>query len=117
MAKEGTPFIDLLDAMSRSTASGELPELKAPFRWIATQPVPKRRGRPRGTGHPKITRHKSLPLSDLDVTKLKRAGLSDEDVKYLYRWVAKGTFVAVAKYFGVTPQAVNKRFHKKFFPR
>jgi hypothetical protein len=48
--------------------------------------------------------------------KLSRAGLSNEDIKYFYRWVEKKTFVAVATDFGVTPQAVQKRFKKKIFP-
>src|SRR5438477_12615932 len=97
MTGKGAPFSHLLDAMSHSSASGELPKLELPFRWIVSQPEPKRRGRPRGTGHPKIKRPPSIPFSDLDRNKLSRMGLTDIEIKYLYRWVDKKTFVAVAK--------------------
>jgi len=116
MTEKGALFTHLLDAMSHSTASGDLPKLGLPIRWNVGQPEPKKRGRPRGTGHPKVKHPPLIPMTDLDRGELKRAGLTDADCKYLYLWFGKKTFVGVAKELGVTPQAVHNRFHRKIFP-
>jgi hypothetical protein len=114
--ERGTPFTHLLGSMSQVAASGDMPALKKPIRWIVGQREPRPRGRPPGTGHPKIKKPLPIPVTELDLSKLKRAGLAENDIGRLYKYMETGTFVAVAKAWGVTPQAMHQRFHEKIFP-
>jgi len=79
----------------------------------------KGRGRPRGTGHPKVKIEDLLGEFGFrlaDITKLRKAGLNDRDLKVLYAYMRKGSQKAAAKEFGTTPQAVNNRFRDRIKP-
>jgi hypothetical protein len=70
-----------------------------------------RRGRPRGTGHPKQTR---LELRADSSQKhfwdtLTRSGLSDKDIKLVQVRLAHKTEVEAAGKLGISPQAVNQK--------
>ena len=49
-----------------------------------------RRGRPRGTGHPKKRIVKECPISGKDIDRLRGAGLDDRDLRIFFgRWTAR----------------------------
>jgi hypothetical protein len=77
------------------------------------------RGRPRGTGHPKVKIEELLDRIGIDLNNLQRlqkAGMTARDIKVLYA-LAKGTTQkGVAEELGVTAQAVNKRLNQRIYP-
>ena len=75
-----------------------------------------RRGRPRGTGHPKkqVLQRLSIPLEKID--RLRRAGFDDKDLRILFgRWENK-TLRLIGQELGISPQAVWKRWKRRIEP-
>jgi len=75
-----------------------------------------RRGRPRGTGHPKRPAP-AFPLDAKNISRLRKAGLDDRDLRILFgRWERK-TFKQIAQAVGnISTQAVWKRWQTRIEP-
>jgi hypothetical protein len=75
-----------------------------------------RRGRPRGTGHPKKATLRQFPLSSARIARLRRAGLDDKDLRILFgRWETR-SFKQLGRHLGISAQAVWKRWTRKIVP-
>jgi hypothetical protein len=76
-----------------------------------------RRGRPRGTGHPKRP-NDPYPLRPKEIKRLRKAGLDDRDLRILFQRSCenKKTFRQIGKELHITTQAVWKRWQKKIVP-
>lgn len=76
-----------------------------------------RRGRPRGTGHPKKPTLQQFPLSSEHIARLRSEGLNDKDLRILFgRWEDK-TFKQIGRELGISAQAVWKRWKRRIEPR
>ena len=76
-----------------------------------------RRGRPRGTGHPKKPTLQQFPLSSEHVARLQREGLNDKDLRILLRRWEDKTFKQIGRELGISAQAVWKRWKRRIEPR
>ncbi len=75
-----------------------------------------RRGRPRGTGHPKKPTLRQFPLSSGHIFRLRGEGLDNTDTRILFgRWEQK-TFKQVGRELGISAQAVWKRWNRRIEP-
>lgn len=75
-----------------------------------------RRGRPRGTGHPKERALQQFPLSSQHVACLRSEGLNDKDLRILFaRWEQK-SYKQIGRELGISAQAVWKRWKRKIEP-
>jgi hypothetical protein len=69
-----------------------------------------RRGRPRGTGHPKRRFLSDLPIDAKHVEHLRKAGLNDKDLRVFFGRYRRETFKKIGKDLGVSQQAAWKRW-------
>jgi hypothetical protein len=75
-----------------------------------------RRGRPRGTGHPKNPILREFPISTKNIARLRREGLDDRDLRVLFgRWDNK-KFKQIGRELGMSAQAVWKRWKRRIEP-
>jgi hypothetical protein len=75
-----------------------------------------RRGRPRGTGHPKKATLQQFPWSSGLIARLRRAGLDDKDLQIFFgRWEKK-SYKQLGRHLGISAQAVWKRWTRKIEP-
>jgi hypothetical protein len=68
-----------------------------------------RRGRPRGTGHPK-RRVPGFPLSSEYIDRLRKVGLDDVDLRILFEKQRDKTFEQIGHELSMSGQAVWKRW-------
>jgi hypothetical protein len=76
-----------------------------------------RRGRPRGTGHPKTPTLQQLGLSIEHIARLQSEGLNDRDLRILHRRWENKTFKQIGRELGISAQAVWKRWKRSIEPR
>lgn len=74
-----------------------------------------RRGRPRGTGHPK-RRLPDFPLSPKYIDSLRKAGLDDKDLQILFGTHQDKTFKQIGRELGMSPQAAWNRWTRRIEP-
>jgi hypothetical protein len=75
-----------------------------------------RRGRPRGTGHPKNQVLEKFPIAQKNLALLRREGLDDRDFRILFgRW-EKRKFKQIGRELGISAQAAWKRWKRKIEP-
>ncbi len=74
-----------------------------------------RRGRPRGTGHPK-RRLPGFPLSSKYVDRLRKVGLDDVDLRILFQKHQDKTFEQIGQELGMSGQAIWKRWTRQIEP-
>jgi len=72
-----------------------------------------RRGRPRGTGHPKNQVLQKLPIAHKNFELLRREGLDDGDFRILFRRWDKEEFKQIGRGLGISAQAAWKRWKRK----
>lgn len=75
-----------------------------------------RRGRPRGTGHPKTPTLQHLGLSPERIARLQIKDLKDRDLQILLRRWENMTFKQIGRELGISAQAVWKRWKQKIEP-
>jgi len=75
-----------------------------------------RRGRPRGTGHPKRQRLLDYPIAAKDVDRLREAGLGDKDLQILFDRSRNMTFKKIGQSMRISTQAVHKRWQNRILP-
>jgi hypothetical protein len=75
-----------------------------------------RRGRPRGTGHPKSPTLQQLGLSAERIARLQSEGLKDRDLRILLRRWENKTFKQIGRELGISTQAVWKRWKREIEP-
>jgi hypothetical protein len=77
-----------------------------------------RRGRPRGPGKPKRSWRRDIPDEELNYEPLKRAGLSDRDIKIHYLQLTKNSLREVGEALvpRMTPQGVHRRLKHIIWP-
>ena len=75
-----------------------------------------RRGRPRGTGHPKNQILEQFPMSQKNLERLRKEGLDDKDLRILFgRWEDK-KFKQIGRELRMSTQAAWKRWDRKIEP-
>lgn len=75
-----------------------------------------RRGRPRGTGHPKNRILREFPASAKYIARLRREGLDDKDLRILFgKWDNK-PFKEIGRELGMSAQATWKRWDRRIEP-
>jgi hypothetical protein len=75
-----------------------------------------RRGRPRGTGHPKNKILQEFPISSTYITRLRREGLVDKDLRILFGRCGNKTFKQIGRELGISAQAAWKRWKRRIQP-
>lgn len=75
-----------------------------------------RRGRPRGTGHPKKATMQQFPLSSARIAPLLREGLDDRDLRILFGRSEAKSYEQLGLLLGISAQAVWKRWTRKIEP-
>lgn len=74
-----------------------------------------RRGRPRGTGHPKRLLP-GFPLSSEHIDRLRKVGLDDVDLRILFGKQQAKTFAQIGQELRISGQAVWKRWTRRIEP-
>jgi len=74
-----------------------------------------RRGRPRGTGHPKRALP-DFPIPSNYIDRLRKAGLDDRHLRILFGRQQDKTFKEIGRELGISPQAAWKRWTRRIEP-
>lgn len=74
-----------------------------------------RRGRPRGTGHPKAPRQR-FAFSPDTISRLRRQGLDDKDLRILFGYWDQKSFKQIGRELGISGQAAWKRWNRRIEP-
>jgi hypothetical protein len=83
--------------------------------WDEVCPV-ERRGRPRGSGHPKRRQFLEFPVTRKDIDRLGKAGLDDKDLRILFGRLERKTFLQIGNDLGMSPQGTWKRWNRRVGP-
>lgn len=75
-----------------------------------------RRGRPRGTGHPKRPLWRDLTISATDIDHLRREGLDDKDLRILFDRLRNKTFPQIGRDLGMSTTGAWRRFVNRVEP-